>query len=89
MINKNDKQVELRFGIGDICINGGSIMENNKKIGIVVFSNQAPREIGTVGDKKAGQSYDLDEFPVTMTFAKPESIDVVIEQLEQAKKDME
>ena len=89
MINKSEIQIELQFGAGDICVNGGCFMEENEKIGIVAFSNQSPREINSEGDIKAGTGHKLGEFPVIMTFYKKESIDVVIGQLEEAKKSME
>lgn len=88
MIVNKEKNIELKFGTGDICINGGSVQKNNERIGVVAFSNQSPREIGSIGDKRADQPYSLDDFPVIMTFTKTESIDVLIEQLNQAKSDM-
>ncbi|MDI9208103.1 hypothetical protein MT361_05995 [Clostridium butyricum] len=89
MIKKDDKQIDLEFGTGDICVNGGRFLdENNKIVGMVAFSDQAPREIDDIGDVKAGQECKVGDFPVIMTFTKPESIDVVINQLKQAKADM-
>lgn len=89
MIKKDNKQTDLEFGTGDICVNGGHFLDENKKIvGMVAFSNQAPREINAIGDVKAGQECKVGDFPVIMTFTKPESIDVVINQLKQAKADM-
>lgn len=89
MINKNNNQTELEFGKGDICVNGGHFLDsNNKIVGMVAFSNQTPREINAVGDVKAGQKCKVGDFPVVMTFMKVESIDVVINQLKQAKADM-
>ena len=89
MINKNEKQTELEFGTGDICVNGGHFLDgDNKIVGMVAFSNQSPREINAVGDVKAGQKCKVGDFPVVMTFTKAESIDVVINQLKQAKADM-
>lgn len=89
MIKKNDNQVDLEFGTGDICVNGGHYLdEKNKIVGMVAFSNQTSREINAVGDVKAGQECKVGDFPVIMTFTKPQSIDVVIRQLKQAKADM-
>ena len=89
MINKNEKQIELEFGKGDICIAGG-YFENEKyeKVGLVSFIEQEPREIGAVGITTPYQEHKVGDFPVIMTFNKIESIDVVIEQLEQAKYEM-
>lgn len=90
MINKGDKQVDLEFGKGDICIAGGHYLDRKgEKIGLVTFTNQEEREIGSVGIIKGGGNYKVGEFPVIMTFPKKESIDVVIEQLIQAKESME
>ena len=88
MITNIGKQVELTFGKGDICITGGHIIYNGNKTGIVTFSNQSPREIGSAGAIEAGQKYDISEFPVIMTFTKPESIDAIISQLQRAKSSM-
>jgi len=89
MINKDNKQVDLEFGKGDICVNPGHYVDGeNKKVGIVAFSNQSPREIGRVGDIKAHQEYKVGDFPVIMTFNKKESIDVVVQALLEAKENM-
>ena len=89
IINNHDKQVELEFGKGDICVNGGHFLGgNNERIGMVAFSNQAPRDIGSVGDIKAGQECKVGDFPVVMTFTKIESIDVLINALQHAKSEM-
>lgn len=90
MIYKNENQFNLEFGTGDIGINGGvCIDKDNNKIGLVGFSNQSPREIGAVGDIKAGQPYKIEDFPVIMSFTKKESIDVVIAALIDSKNAME
>ena len=86
MIINNGKQIELKFGTGDICVTGGRCED----FGVVTFSDRTPREIGSRGDIIAGQVYDLNkDFPIIMTFTKKESIDVVIGALEQAKNDMD
>ncbi|HZK01028.1 MAG TPA: hypothetical protein VFC79_13505 [Tissierellaceae bacterium] len=88
MISKNEEQVKLEFGNGDICIAGGYINGEDKKTGFVIFTNQEPREVGSVGVIKSGE-VDLEEYPIVMTFSKKESIDAVIGQLEQAKSLMD
>lgn len=89
MINKTNNQIDLEFGKGDICIAGGCFKDDeNKKVGLVTFIDQEPREIGIEGIVKGNQSYKVGDFPVIMTFDKSESIDVVIEQLKQAKNEM-
>ncbi len=88
MISKNEQQVKLEFGNGDICIAGGYTDDGDKKTGFVIFTNQEPREIGSAGVIKKGEVY-LEEYPILMTFSKKESIDAVIGQLEQAKSLMD
>ena len=89
MIKKNKEHTRLEFGNGDICVAGGyTEHENNKITGFVIFTNQEPREIGSVGVVKAGE-VNLEDYPVVMTFSKKESIDVVIKQLEEAKSFMD
>ena len=85
MITTNKENVILEFGNGDICIAGGYTKnEGGTYDGLVIFANQAPREIGEVGDIQAGE-VDLEEYPIIMTFSKKESIDVIIDELEKAK----
>ena len=60
-----------------------------EKVGIVIFYNQEVRKIGDLGDIKAGEEVDINDFPVIMKFYRKESIDVVIEALLEAKRDME
>lgn len=89
MIIKNEKQVDLEFGKGDICITSGSYLdENNNRVGLVSFIDQAPREIGSKGMIVAGGQYKLGDFPVIMTFADTRSIDVLINALLEAKKEI-
>lgn len=87
MIIKNEEQVELRFGNGDISIAGGYTRCEKIK-GFVVFENQESREIGSPGITKKGE-IDLNDYEVVMTFSKKESIDALIGQLEQAKSFMD
>lgn len=89
MINKSNTQIEIEFGKGDICISGGYFKnEKNENVGLVTFTEQEQREIGTVGIIKPNQEYEVGDFPIILTFKKVESIDVLIEQLEQAKYEM-
>jgi len=88
MIKRENESVKLEFGTGDICVAGGYIEQEGYKIGVVIFANQDPREIGSPGIVKAGEG-SLDDYPVVMTFSKKESIDVVIKKLEEAKSYME
>ena len=89
MIIKNGEQVDLEFGNGDICISSGHYLdEKDNKVGLVLFINQASREIGSKGMIVAGKQYKLGDFPVIMTFTKTESIDVLINALLEAKEEM-
>jgi len=89
MINERFSQTELQFGKGNIRINSGTyINESNNKVGIVAFMNETPREIGDEGDIKVSEEYNVEDFPIVMTFIKTESIDVIIEALLDTKKQM-
>lgn len=87
MIIKNEKQVKLEFGSGDISIAGGYTTGDEIK-GFVVFENQEARDIGSPGITKKGD-IDLNDYNVVMTFSKKESIDVLIGQLELTKTYMD
>ncbi len=88
MIKQEHNHVILEFGTGDIGLNAGSITKDNENIGIIVFYNQEPREIGSPGDIKAGTEVDLNSFPVLMEFSKKESVDVIIKALQEVKQSM-
>lgn len=88
MISLNEKQAELEFGNGDICVAGGYTDNEDKRTSFVIFTNQEPRKVGSPGVIEKGEVY-LGEYPVVMTFSKKESIDVVIKHLEEAKSFMD
>ncbi len=88
MIKQEHNHVILEFGTGDIGLNAGSITKDNEVVGIIVFYNQEPREIGLPGDIKAGTEVDLNSFPVLMEFSKKESVDVIIKALQEVKQSM-
>ena len=87
MIIKNEEQVKLEFGSGDISIAGGYTTGDEIK-GFVVFENQEARDIGSPGITKKGE-VDLNDYKVVMTFSKKESIDALIGQLELTKTYMD
>ena len=89
MIKKLEHQTKMEFGTGDIGFNAGAIKEEDENVGIVIFYNQEARKIGDLGDIKAGEKVDINDFPVIMKFYRKESIDVVIEALLEAKRDMD
>ena len=89
MIKNLEHQVKMEFGTGDIGFNAGAIKEDDDKVGIIIFYNQEPRNIGDTGDIKAGTEVDINSFPVVMKFHRKESIDVVIKALLEAKKEMD
>ena len=89
MIKKLGHQYKMEFGTGDIGFNAGAIKEEDENVGIVIFYNQGARKIGDLGDIKAGEKVDINDFPVIMKFYRKESIDVVIEALLEAKRDMD
>ena len=89
MIKNLEHQVKMEFGTGDIGFNAGTIKEDDDKVGVIILYNQEPRKIGDTGDIKAGEEVNINDFPVIMKFYKKESIDVVIEALLEAKRDMD
>lgn len=89
MIKNCTGKTTMVFGTGDIGFNGGAYMKNGSSVGIIIFYNQEAREIGSPADFKAGTPVNFEDFPVVMEFHKAESIDVVIESLLTAKKEME
>lgn len=89
MIKEIGSRTKMEFGTGDIGFNAGAINEEDNKVGIIIFYNQEGREIGAVGDIKAGTPVDINDFPVVMKFHRKESIDELIKALLEAKKDMD
>lgn len=89
MIKQLQHQAKMEFGTGDIGFNAGAIKEDDNKVGIIIFYNQESRNIGDIGDIKAGTEVDINDFPVVMKFYRKESIDVVIKALLEAKKEMD
>ena len=89
MIKKLEHQTKIEFGTGDIGFNAGAIKEEDDTVGIVIFYNQEARKIGAEGDIRAGESVDINDFPVVMKFYRKESIDVLIESLLEANKEMD
>ena len=85
MIKISKDSATMVFGEGDICINPGRYIDNDAKVGFILFCNQEPRPIGSPGDVKAGTVVDINDFPVVMKFYRKESIDVVIKALNEAR----
>lgn len=79
----NENRVVAEFGTGDICITPMQGENREHRLG---FINQAPREIGTVGDYLKGDVVDCNDFPILFEFAKPESIDALIRALQEVKE---
>ena len=90
MIKHFEGKVELVFGTGDIGINAGVFDDARviRPVGLLIFYNQEARNIGDVADIKAGTTVAFEDFPVVMKFNKAESIDVLIEALNEAKQAM-
>lgn len=86
IINKKEK-TEMIFGTGDICVIAGyeGHDELDIKVPVVAFKNQTSRQIGKDnGDIKGGIYEDL-KVDVIMRFSEKESIDMVIDALQEAK----
>ena len=89
MIKKLEHQTKMEFGTGDIGFNAGVLKEEDDKVGVIIFYNQEPRNIGDQGDIKVGEEVDINDFPVIMKFYKKESIDAVVKALLEVKKEMD
>ena len=78
----------LTFGTGDILVsNTKDSMEDKDRTG-VSFAQQNPSEIGEkVHGQKSENVYESDS-EVFMRFEKVESVDVVIEALENIRQDL-
>jgi len=80
-------QMQLEFGTGDIKVSPG-LLQMDAQCGVVVFQEyHEPRKIGK-WEENDREIADPEETPIRMTFDKPESIDVVIWALQEAKRMM-
>ena len=82
-------QTEINMGTGDVLMVSALTADNH---GMVILSNQEPREIGTPNDKFTGMLvddvYDHPDVQVVMKFTDVRSIDALIGQLSYAKQYM-
>ena len=87
MIKIDNEKAIMTFGTGDIGFN--TYMRTDIEEKGVIFYNQEPRRIGDSGDIMANSIIeDINDFPIKMVFTKVESVDVVIEMLEELKEMM-
>lgn len=85
MIKIDNEKAIMEFGKGDIGINTYIRTDIDEKG--IIFYNQEPRQIGEMADIKANTMVEnINDYPVKMIFPKVESIDVVINMLEELKK---
>jgi hypothetical protein len=84
---RKDSTVMIEFGASDICITGGD--SSQSEYGLVTLTNQKPRPIGTPGIHGAGSDVSPKNVDVWITFTNKESIDVLIHELEEAKRWMD
>jgi hypothetical protein len=78
---------QLEFGSGDINVAQG-LIEGDNVLGVVCFSQKEPAPIGSRGLYDKYQKVEMTETPVRMVFEKVESIDVIIEALQETKRYM-
>ena len=84
MIKIDNEKVIIKFGTGDIGMNTYIRTDIDEKG--MIFYNQEQRKIGDSADIMANSVIkDIEDFPVKMIFTKVESIDVVIDMLEELK----
>jgi hypothetical protein len=84
---RKEGTVMIEFGAGDICITGGDTSQS--EYGLVTLTNQKPRTIGMPGIHGAGSDVSPKNVDVWISFSEKESIDVLIHELEEAKKWMD
>jgi NAD(P)H-hydrate repair Nnr-like enzyme with NAD(P)H-hydrate epimerase domain len=83
-----EKSKQIEFGYGDIEVAAG-LLQAKDTIGTVLFWNNGKQnEIGAYHEYEENKVMSIEETPVRMVFNKIESIDVVIDALEKAKKMM-
>jgi hypothetical protein len=90
MIKKVGEQIQMEFGVGDIHIESGWFIPENgvNKLGLVTFENHdKPMPIGR-NNNNLSKEVELWKYPIYMTFSRPESIDALIAELENAKAEM-
>ena len=82
-----------QFGEGDIVIAPGLLDVLDYDIGAIALIEQQPHEIGSaytdIPDGCALDNMLKDPCRIRLTFTKTESIDVLIEQLQECKRFME
>lgn len=85
-IHKNDDgTITVEFGTGDIKISSG--MMGDEERGLVTFNEQVPKPIGHF-EKQKEKQVDLNNYPVHLVFKNTESLDVLIERLQNTRKYM-
>src|SRR5690625_1967227 len=84
-IIRKDENIKIQFGTGDILIHSG--MTNHEKDGLITVEEGEKQDIGILL-KNDDPYVDVGNHPVSFVFTKTESIDVLIERLETAKKYM-
>lgn len=76
------------FGKGDLLVSS-IIDENLNRTGIVIFNNKIEEHIGTTHkDNKGKLVSEVCKESIVLNFTKPESIDIVIKYLKEAKKSL-
>lgn len=82
----NHKNVTLIVvGKGDVDVSEGYI-NGNEDVPVMYFSNNKGDKIGNEKDLSGTTTNDIDDLPVAIEFTHPESIDVMISQLEKCKE---
>ncbi|MDR0286537.1 MAG: hypothetical protein LBI03_02345 [Clostridiales bacterium] len=73
--------VQMQFGTGDIGIQIGGF----EGCGAMLFRSQHPQKVKFPDKMGTVQSGDVREYPVSMLFTNPNSIDVFIKSLQTVK----
>ena len=79
----------LTFGTGDILVsNTKDSKEDKVRTGVSFMQQNPPREIGEEAPEQIGENVYESDSEVFMRFEKVESVDVVIEALENIRQDL-
>ncbi len=84
---KENERIRVYFdGNGDIRVSPATWNMENERYNILCFSQtDEPHEIGEYGENPPGTTSDDLNVKVKLEFEKPESVDVVIEELKKIK----
>lgn len=85
-VGNHENVTILKFGSGDIDVVEGHLKDSPHIAVLYFVNNNGDKEIGYEENLNEASSNEHEDLPVTMEFDNPESVDVVIAQLQKCKK---